>query len=151
MIGYEQRFAEDGLALAPGDLREEIGLRIFHEILQGFCVAVDLVDAFVPGVGSGGLGGFRPVSFGPLRGFVLCAAAELEDVGLRDADVLEEHPRGVREVGRFRSAEFRREILDGVFECGVGVAPFEEIEEMLAEGLVRVFVCGHGVLSDLDG
>lgn len=148
VVGYEQGFAEDGLAFAPGDLCEEIGLGIFHEIVHGFRVAVDLVDAFVPGVGGGRLGGFRPVSFGPFRRFVFEVAAEFEDVGLGDADVFEEHPGGVGEVGRLLSAEFWGEIFDGVFEGGVGVSAFEEFEDVLAEGSVRVFGLGHGVLSD---
>ncbi|MFZ0731112.1 MAG: hypothetical protein WAM79_02190 [Candidatus Sulfotelmatobacter sp.] len=45
----------------------------------------------------------------------------------------------MREVFRLCPAEFGRQIFDGVFESGVGLAAFQEVEEMLAKGLVRVF------------
>ena len=65
-------------------------------------------------------------------------AAEFEDVVLRDAEVFEEHPGRVREIFGLGSAQFRRQIFDGVVEGGVGLAAGEECEEVLAELGVRV-------------
>src|SRR5215831_5843837 len=99
------------------------------------------MDTLLPCIGIRRLRGLRPVAFGPLWGLVVLVAAEFEDVPLRDAQVLEEHPGGVREVGGLGAVEFGPEVFDGVFKCGVGVATFQEFEEMFAQGLGRVF--GH--------
>jgi len=131
--GQEQSFAEDGLAVSPGNLGEEIGLRIFHQGLHGLQVSAEFLDAGVPGSAAGRGGGFRPVVIGPFRRLVPGVAAEFEDVRLGEAQVFEEHPEGVREVGGFLATEVGGEVGHDRVECGVGVASVEQFEKMLAE------------------
>ena len=142
VIGQEQGFAEDGLAVAPGDAGEQVSLGILHERLHGLQVAAELLDAFGPGCGGGRGRSFRPVAFGPFRGDVFFVAAEFEDIPLGQTEVFEEHPGRVREVCGLGAAEFGRKIsYDGV-EVGVSVASSEEFDEILAQ--VLVLGVGHG-------
>src|SRR5579862_9675864 len=71
-------------------------------------------------------------------------AAEFEDVPLREAHVLDEHPDGMGEVGRFLAAECGRQVSDGVAEFGVRSAAGDEIGEIFAQMLITVG--GHEVL-----
>jgi len=145
VICCQQDLPQNGLAIAPGNLREEVCFRIANQILQSFQIAEHLFHAFIPGFGGRRGFGFRPVAFGPLGRFVLLVAAEFEYVPLGDADVFEEHPGGVREIGGLGAAEVRRETLDDVFEFGMGVASAEEFEEMFTERVMGVFLRGHGI------
>ena len=54
-------------------------------------------------------------------------AAEFEDVVLRDAQVFEQHPWGVREARRLGAAEGGRQALDDVVEFGMGMATGEKL------------------------
>jgi hypothetical protein len=65
---------------------------------------------------------------------------EVEDVALGDAEVLEELPGGVGQVGGDGGVVPGWEVLDGVVEAGVGLAAFEEGEEL---GDERVDGLGH--------
>ena len=67
VIGQQQGFAEDGLAFAPGNFPEEIGLRVRDEVLHGFEVVAKFFDAFFPGFATRGCFGFRPIFIGQRR------------------------------------------------------------------------------------
>ena len=82
-------------------------MSVRDQVLHGFQISAELLDALVPGRGVGRRGFCGPVSFGPFRGLVLLAAAEFEDVVLRDAEMFEEHPRRVREIVWLCAAQFR--------------------------------------------
>src|SRR5579864_1228957 len=87
-----------------------------------------------------------PVLFGPFRRLVFGIPAELENVPLRDADVFEEHPCGMRYLFRGHAAQLGREGFNCVGELGVGFAATEQRDELLAQGLVFVgslIVFGH--------
>jgi len=49
-------------------------------------------------------------------------AAELEDIPLRDAHVLEQLPDGIRQAGGFRAAKLGGQISDRAIEFDVGMA-----------------------------
>ncbi len=53
-------------------------------------------------------------------------SGEVEDVTLGDAEVLEELPRRVREIGRYDATMVGREVFDRIIECSVSVATPEE-------------------------
>jgi hypothetical protein len=72
---------------------------------------------------------------------VFWIAAELEDVPLRDAHVLENLPRGVRQTCYALAAEFRWKIRDEILERNVRASTAKDVEQMIAEGFV-----GDGLL-----
>ena len=69
---------------------------------------------------------------------MLRVAAELQDIPLGDAQVFQEPPGAVRH-GRYRAAaEGGRDVGHCLVEVEVGAAAPEEVEEVFAEGLVRI-------------
>ena len=80
----------------------------------------------------------RPVVVGPLRILVLGVRAELEQIVLRDADVLEELPDGVRQsVGTF-AAQLGGQIGERGIEADVRLLPIERRRDDLLPGLCHV-------------
>jgi len=92
VIGHQQGFAKDGLAVAPGDFGEQIGFGTRDQILQGFQIFAEIFDTFVPRCGVGWSFGWRPVTLRPGGRFVFRVAAEFQDVPLGDAHVFKQHP-----------------------------------------------------------
>lgn len=140
VVGGEQGLSQEGLAVAVGDFGVEVVGLIGDEGDEGLEVIAEGADGLVPGlvVRRGGLG--RPVACGPLGRLVVGVAGKFENVGLGDAEMLEEFPGRV--VGAFGAlaAEGDGQIFDGGFEVGVGVAAGEETDDVFAEGSVF----GHG-------
>ena len=60
--------------------------------------------------------------------------AEIEDVVLRDPDVLEELPRRVLEAGRACAALLGRDAFNRLVEADMRLFPVEEARELIAEG-----------------
>jgi hypothetical protein len=69
--------------------------------------------------------------------------AEVEDVLLRDAHVLEQLPHAVLESGGAGAALVRRQIRDRLVEADVGFFPVENANELLAQRFVT-----HGGIMD---
>lgn len=138
MIGEEQGFTEDGLAVTPGDFDEEIGLGILYEVLHGFQIGAEVLDAGVPGRVARRGSRFWPVVVRPFRSCVIWVAAEFQDVPLREAQVFEEHPQGVRVVGGFLAAEIGGDVGDDVVESGVGLAALKKLDKVGAERFVLI-------------
>jgi hypothetical protein len=67
MIGDEQRFAEDGLAIAVLYPSEQIGRGTGNEILHRLQIDAEGGDAAVPGSVIVGTIAVRPISFWELR------------------------------------------------------------------------------------
>ena len=67
---------------------------------------------------------------------MLRVAAEVQDVQLGEAQVLEQHPGGVREVRYFDAGELQRPVAHRVVEADVRPAAFQQVEQMVAEGFV---------------
>jgi len=145
VVGDEKRFAKKILAVAPTEGLEEVGVGFGDKGFEELEVFADGSDGGVPGVRGGRLGRFGPVFGGPLERMVAAGGrrGELEDVALGDAEVFEELPGGVREVGWDGGAMLGGKVFDGVVEGNVGLTAAEEFENLLAElGLLGVRVLG---------
>src|SRR5579863_6835966 len=136
MIRHQQGLAQYGLAVAPGDFREEVGPRIFDQIAHSFQIPLELFDAFAPRLTTMRRLGLRPISLRPRRRLVLRVAAELENIPQSDAQVFEEHPGRVRKILRLGAAQLCRKVFDRVVEFDVSVATGEKVEKMLPQRLV---------------
>jgi hypothetical protein len=134
VVGDEKRFAKEILAVAPAEGLEEVGFGPGDEGFEVFEVFVDGCDGGVPGVGGRRLGRFGPVIGGPLQRVIATGGrrGEVEDVALGDAEVLEELPGRVGEIGWNGAAMFGGEIFDGFVEGGVGLAAAKESDELFA-------------------
>src|SRR5947207_3435110 len=74
-------------------------------------------------------------------------AAELEDVPLRDAQVLQETPGRVRRPLYLGAAQLHGQIRDGILEAQVGPLTTQQIKQVLTQGLVvfhRSLLCSLG-------
>jgi len=65
-----------------------------------------------------------------------CAAAEVNDVRLRDAHVFEQHPRRVRKLRDFDSGKFEGPTANRVVEAKVRSAAFQQEEQVIAQRLI---------------
>ena len=128
VVGDEQGFAEEVLAVAPAEGFVEIGFGVFDEGDEVFEVGAHGGDGLVPGVGRGWLRRLGPVVVGPFDGVVAAGgrSGEVEDVALCDAEVLEELPRGVRQIGWYDAAMIGWEVFDRIVEGSVGLATPKE-------------------------
>ncbi|PYO27058.1 MAG: hypothetical protein DMD73_10645, partial [Gemmatimonadetes bacterium] len=138
VVGEHQRFAQHGLAAAVRDAGEQVGLWVGHEALHGAEVPLHLGHARLPSgrVGRGVL--LWPVARRPLRGDVLRALGELDDIPLRDADVLEQAPRSERLPGGPRAPERGRPIADRVSKRDMGVTAAQQLDHVVAKGAVGI-------------
>jgi hypothetical protein len=95
----EQGFAQQVLALAPCK-RFHKGSRcgVPEQLFKVLTVLLDLVDGVVPCTRVWRFRSVWPVRRRPLSGFVraILIPAEVEDIALRDADMLNDLPGGVR-------------------------------------------------------
>src|SRR5437667_278672 len=121
VIGEDERFAQHGLSSAVRDLREQIDLRVAYQSLHLSEVALHLGGALVPGCLVGRRVAYGPVARRPVGGDVFRALRELDDIPLRDPDVLEDAPRGERLARRLGAPLLGRPIGDRVLEGDVGV------------------------------
>jgi len=136
VVGSEQDFAEDGLAVAVGERGEEIGGFVFYDFDHGFKVGAERGCAFAPGSVVGRGLGFWPVAGGEFGRNVPGVARELQDVPLGEAHVLQHFPRGVRGAFRLFPLQVCRPIFYRAFEIDVGVAASEKFDEMLRQGFL---------------
>src|SRR5581483_2641755 len=150
VIDDEQDRSQVGLvASSRGDRGEQIDRGIANELNQPAAVALEVGDARFPrGLVRDGRRR-RPVVVRPReRVFVPWIRAEVEQILLCPAHVLEELPRRVVEAGGTPPAAVGREALDGPVEGDVGFLPFERPDEMRSE---RVCCGRHGVEPDSPG
>src|SRR5271168_768278 len=152
VVCREQGLAQDGLAGAVRDAREQVRFRVGDEFAHGFAVAEEGADAFLPGCAVGRRGTLWPVAGGEVRRDVFGVAAELEDVVLSEAGVFEQLPGGIRDSHGTHAAKFCGEILQGIRPVGMGLAPADELPQLLAQGfLVHGMASRHASLARLLG
>src|SRR5208282_2598383 len=140
VIGHQQGFAENGLAVAPWDSGQQVGLGIFYQILHRLEVLPEFFHTCIPNGGGRRSFCLRPIPFGPFRRDVFRVAAEFQNVPLRDAQVFQQHPERVGQAGRLLSKQFVRNVGDYFFELGVGATSIEQVNHMLAQHLVFILI-----------
>ena len=106
---------------------------IVREIDERAEVAAERCDAFVPSVVVGRRFGTRPISGREVGRDVLRIARKLENVRLRDAEVLQQLPGRMWTPIRPLSAKIGRKVFHRVVEADVGVASIQELHEMVAK------------------
>src|SRR5258708_6921075 len=96
VVGYEQGFTQDGLAVSPWNARQQISLGIRNQILHRFQILAELLNAFVPrGCARRSLC-FWPVSLRPFGRLVFAVAAEFENIPLPHPKLPHHHPSLLR-------------------------------------------------------
>src|SRR5207248_3461366 len=138
VVGEHQRFTQHGLSGAVGNAGKQVGLRVGHEALHDAQVALHLGHARVPGGGLWRGVVLGPVARRPLRRNVLLALRELDDIPLRNADVLEQAPRGKGLPGGSRAPERAGPIGERVPEGDVGVTAAQQLEHVVADGAMWI-------------
>jgi hypothetical protein len=133
VVGHQERLAQDRLALPVRDRREQVRLRVGHQVHHGLQVGPERRDAPVSGVLVG-----RGVALGPgaLRergGDVVRVDAEADDVPPGDPHVLDQAPRSVRQPRRLRPAQRFGQAGDRPLEVEVGVATTQQDQQLLPE------------------
>jgi len=136
MVGDEKDLAQDGLPVSPGNSPVEIGFGMGDEIFDGLQIFLEGRDACGPGLFRGRGFGCGPIFLGPFAGNIFWVAAELEEIPLGQAHVLQEHPCSVGEVSDFDAGELDRPIADGRVKIGVRLIAFQKGDELMAQGLV---------------
>ena len=134
MIGDEESFAEQVLAVAPTERFVEVGFRILYKRLKVFCVGTNSGDALIPGVTCWRLWGFWPVVVGPLHAVIAAGwrRGEVEDVALCDAKVIEDLPGGVGKITCYSASEICGKVLDYFVEGDVGLSAVKEGDQLFA-------------------
>jgi hypothetical protein len=135
VVGGQDRLAQQRvLPLAVRQRLEQVGARIGDQPHHGLQIGAETGDGAVPGPGVGRLrAAGRPVPFRPARRDVRRVAAELEDVPLRQAQVLEQLPQRVLDAVGPGAAQRRRHVADDRFEAEVGVLAGQHLPQLLAQ------------------
>jgi hypothetical protein len=89
VVGGQEDLAEDGLAVAVRDFGVEVDRLVAREVRQRVQVAPEIGDALAPRGVIRRCSARRPVARWELGRDMLRVARELEDVPLRDPEVLE--------------------------------------------------------------
>ncbi len=140
VVRDQERLPHQARSVRVGQGGQEVVPGVPHERLHGRKVLEERGDGPVPRRGVGRRVSRRPVALGPGGRDVARVAAELQDVGLRDADVLEETPRRVGLSVGPDAAERLGPSGEGGLHRPVRAAAGEEVEEALTHGVVG----GHG-------
>src|SRR5258706_6201756 len=148
VVGDQERFAQDRLAVAMRNLGEEISRGLRNEIFHLFQIAAELGNCFLPKFRIAGFVGPWQISFGQFRRSVIFVAAEFENVPLRDPHVLEHLPRSVGQVLNPLAATLRRETSEKVFKVDVRVAATQQLQQMFAKCLRVVIYHFVAILSE---
>src|SRR5439155_12963176 len=106
------------------------------QFLQRLAVAAKGGDAFIPRLPCGRTCARRPVFLGPRPLRISRVPAEVEDVVLREPQMLEKLPRRVRQVVRRGALECGSDPLHRRIETDVRVFPVQKLQEMFAKRLV---------------
>src|SRR5260370_20484826 len=138
MVRHQQRFAENRLPVAPGNLRKQICPRALRQFHHGVQAAVKPAHTFFPSRFRVRRFRIGPLAFGEFRGHVPGAAAEFHNIPLRNPQVLQQLPCSVRKAGHPRSAHLGPETANRRVEVHVRAASFEEIDDVPAQAMVTV-------------
>ena len=139
VIGNDEDRSEPGLVrLAGRHWREGVERRLRDERLQCLSIEPEQRDRFVPRGVVGRLRRGRPVIVGPCAIVdVVGIRAEVQQIALRDAHVLDQLPWGVLEARRRRTTQVMWKAFDRLVEGDVGIFPVEQTIELGAQRLVH--------------
>ena len=132
MVGDQQGLAQDGLAIAPGNWCIEVGSGISYQVVYRLEVFSKRLNAVVPCGCVGRRLCFRPVALRPRWRYVLAITAELENVPLCDAHMLEQHPCRVRKSVYLLASQIGRKINDRIVKSSMRFAAFDQDEQMFS-------------------
>lgn len=133
MIRDQQRLTKQRLAVAPREWFEQIPFLVFENANELRKVLIYAFDRSLPFALALWSRRGRPVVVRPLLFHVVFVAAKEQDVGLRDPQVLQQFPRGVRRTLWASTGLRDRELLDGIRERDVRVAIFEKGDQMFSQ------------------
>src|SRR6185369_8936636 len=136
MIGGQQDLAQVGLSSAVRNRREQIALRVGGEALKRLAIAAIGGNRLRPRRRAARRRRRRPVVVRPLLLFVLGGPAELEDVVLRDPQVLDQLPQGMLRARGHFTAEPRRNPLHRAIEPDVRLLEIEQLHQLPTQGFV---------------
>src|SRR5229473_8089478 len=138
VIGDQKCLSQNRLAGAVRNPGKGIGGGIRDQRFHLLLIAADLLDGFFPKLFVAQFVRLWPVAFRPFRRDVLCLAAELQNVPLRDPYVLKHLPRGVRQALDLLPTGSCRKGGDEIVERHVRIGAAQEGKQMVAECLVVV-------------
>jgi hypothetical protein len=146
VVCHQERFTKQGLSFAMRNFGGEIASRIGDQLAYGFKVSEDLFHAFVPGFVAGRRFGFGPVFVRPLGRRVFGIFAELKDVPLGNADMLQQLPGSVRTAIRLAAAQFAGEVFERLAQINMRFSLGKQVDDVLADRTSFL----HGIYLD-DG
>ena len=132
VVGHLERFAEQALAIAVREWGEQVRRRSGNKLPHGLVIGTKARDALVPCMRVGRFGGGGPVAGRPVGRRVFGIAAEFQHVPLRDSEVFEQFPGGVRRAGRGDTAQGGGHVGDCLIEIGVRASSFEQFHQLAA-------------------
>jgi hypothetical protein len=137
VIDEQYDLAKVGLARAVGNAGEEIDDGVHDEVREPLAIIAKRAHAAFPGVRAPGSGGRGPV-LGHRRFAVGRIDAEIENIALRPAQVLDELPRRMRKGRCGRTSSAHRDAIHCRVEADVGILPRQQPAQVLAERCIRV-------------
>src|SRR6188768_2288740 len=127
VVADQYELPQIGLPRAVRDPGGEIALAVEREPAQIVPVTPVAGDALVPGSRSWWGGAFRPVVRWPLALLIGRVHAKIEDVELRQPQMLDELPCRMRRTERLHTAKRRWKICDNGIEVDMSVSPTEHL------------------------
>ena len=133
MVRHQQQLPQVRLICSSRNFSGQIYFGIQGLPLQGFAVATERGDTFIPGSRRRWGSGLRPVIIRPAAFLVLGLDAELQDVFLGDAKVLEQLPGRVGKTRGNLPAKVGRKSGNNLVEAGMCVLPVEQTRKARAD------------------
>src|SRR4029077_8382597 len=125
--------AQNRLAIAVRNFRKQVRARTLHQLTHLVQIVLERLHTFLPFRFARRPRRLWPVAFGKSRRHMFRVAAELQDVPLRDARMLEQLPAGVRQTRRKRSAFVRWKLFQRIHKVHMRGAALQQIDQMFAQ------------------
>src|SRR5579863_2690162 len=122
VIGHQQCFAQERLSLSVRDARVQVRGGVRDELLHGFKVSFKRCYTLVPCPRIRGSCCRGPVAAWPVWRHVTGITAKLEDIPLRDTQVLDNLPSRMGRIRRLHAAKFLRKTGHSFFEIDMGAS-----------------------------
>src|SRR5579884_706936 len=136
VVAGKQDFAQKRLAIAPWDLRVEIGYGSSGEFLEGGKVFLNGLEGGIPLLWRRRRRGFRPIILWPFRCDIFGDSAKLQQVMQGDSDVLQELPCCVGCTFGFRPIESGREVFERRMKLNVCAPATQEFNQVVTKNTV---------------